>query len=187
MSEFPITSPAGAEMLEDLPGFYAPILEMRVLLQASGEQFDRLQTDIADQLAQRFISSATWDLDSWEEELGIVSAAGQPADQRRAVIRSKLRGFGKFSGALLKSVAEAYDNGQIEVSFDAPSSTFTVRFVSTLGMPPNINSLMAAIAEIVPAHLLVNYTYRYLSIGEVEALGWLEMNDHPLGDFAPFV
>lgn len=174
-------------MLADLPEYYWPILEMRVLLQASGEQFDQLQSDLADQFAQRFVSTATWDLDAWEEELGILNSAGQPVEQRRAVIRSKMRGFGKFSGALLKSMAEAYDNGQIDVSFDAPSSSFTIRFASTLGNPPNIDSLMAAIAEIVPAHLLVNYTYRYLSIEEVEALGWLEMNDHALGDFAPFV
>lgn len=174
-------------MLADLPEYYWPILEMRVLLQASGEQFDQLKLDLADQFAQRFVSTATWDLDAWEEELGITSTAGQPVEQRRSVIRSKMRGFGKFSGALLKSVAEAYDNGEIEVSFDAASSTFTVRFVSTLGIPPNINNLMAAIAEIVPAHLLVNYTYRYLSIGEVNNMGWLEMNDHNLGDFAPFL
>lgn len=174
-------------MLKDLPGYYAPILEMRVLLQASGEQFDQLQADITDQLAQRFVSMATWDLDAWETELGIESAAGQPIEQRRAVIRSKLRGFGKFSGQLLQSVAQAYDNGEIDVAFDAPSSTFTIRFVSTVGMPPNIDNLMSAIAEIVPAHLLVEFEYRYLSIGEVEQLGWLEMNAHDLGDFAPFL
>lgn len=187
MSNFPITSTSGNELLQDLPDLHHSILEMRVLVQAEGREFDQLQADLEDQLAQRFVSTATWDLAAWEEELGIVPPADQPVSQRRSVVLSKIRGYGKFSGRLLKNVAEAYDNGIVDVSFDPPASTFTVRFISTIGLPPNIDDLMNAVEEIIPAHLIVQYAYRYLTIEEVENLTIGEINTHPLSDFAPFL
>lgn len=184
MSEFLITSPSGIEMLAELPVRYEAIHEIRVIVQAEGEQIDQLQADLADQLNQRFVSTATWDLSEWEEELGNVPPAMQPIDQRRAVVRSKMRGFGKFTGALLKSVAVAYDNGEIEVTFNAPTSTFTIRFVSTLGLPPNINDLKKAIEEIVPAHLIVSFSYRYLTIAEIEGMTIAQIEATTLDRFA---
>jgi hypothetical protein len=102
-------------MLGELPSFYDSILEMRIIAQAEGDQVDQLRADIADQLEQRFVSTVTWDLPAWEEELGIVPPAGQPIDQRRSVVLSKMRGAGKFTGKLLKSVAESYANGEVDV------------------------------------------------------------------------
>ena len=104
-------------MMGELPSFYESILEMRVIAQAEGDQVDQLRADIADQLEQRFVSTVTWDLPAWEEELGIVPSAGQPIEQRRSVVSSKMRGYGKFSGRLLKTVAEAYANGEVNVRF----------------------------------------------------------------------
>ncbi|SDJ92933.1 putative phage tail protein [Paenibacillus naphthalenovorans] len=169
MSDFLITSPSGTEMLGELPDYYEPILEMRVIVQAEGAKFDQLQADIEDQLNQRFVGTATWDLPNWEEELGIVPRAGQPIEQRRAVVQSKIRGYGKFSGRLLKNVAEAYDNGTVDVSFDPPTSTFTVRFVSTRGIPPNLNNIQEAIREIVPAYLVVSFEFTYLTWDELDS------------------
>jgi len=157
-------------MLQALPDYYDSILEMRVIMDAGGGQLDKLAVDLEEQLDQRFVSTATWDLPAWEEELGIVPLANQPIEQRRAVVRSKLRGYGKFSGRLLKSVAEAYDHGVIDIKFDAQTSTFTIRFVSTLGLPPNIEDLKRAVEEVIPAHLMVSYLYRYLTIAEIEAM-----------------
>lgn len=171
-------------MLDELPSYYEPILEMRVIVQAEGEKFDRLQADIEDQLNQRFVSTATWDLPNWEEEFDIVPPAGQPIEQRRAVVRSKMRGFGKFSGRLLKNVAEAYDNGTVDVSFDPPTSTITVRFISTLGLPPNIEDLKKAVEEIVPSHLIVSYAYRYLTIAEIEGMTIAQIESTTLDRFA---
>jgi len=187
MTAFAITSPSGRELLEELPGFYEPIRDFRVIVQAEGEQFDRLQADLEDQLAQRFVGSATWGLEAWERELSITPPAGQPIEQRRAVVRSRMRGYGKFTGRLLKSVAEAYDNGKIEVSFDPGASTFTVRFVSTLGAPPNIEDLMRAIDEILPAHLLIAYAYKYLTINQLQALTINQLQLRSLTDFKPFI
>jgi hypothetical protein len=171
LSDFPVTSQSGQEILGELPPLYDSILEMRIIAQVEGDQVDQLRDDIADQLKQRFVSTATWDLPAWEVELGIVPPTGQPIEQRRAVIRSKMRGIGKFSGQLLKNVAEAYDNGTVDVAFDPSTGTFTVTFVSTWGIPPNLAHTMAAIEEIVPAHLIVDFAFTYLSFGVLKSAG----------------
>ncbi|MNW12411.1 hypothetical protein D3C71_2100910 [compost metagenome] len=62
-----------------------------------------------------------------------------------------------------------------------------MRFVDSIGQPPNIGDIKAAIEAARPAHLTVLYSFRYLSIGEVQALTLGQMNSRQLGDFAPFL
>jgi hypothetical protein len=171
VSDLPITSPSGQELLAELPAYYETIQEIRIITQTEGEKFDQLQTDIQDVLNQRFISTATWDIPSWEEEFGVVPPAGQPIDQRRSVVRSKMRGVGKFSGKLLKNVAEAYDNGTVDVSFTPALGEFTVTFVGTRGIPPNLGDAQSAILQIIPSHLVVKFSFTYLRWEEIDASG----------------
>lgn len=172
-------------MQSELPDYYGHVLEMKVLMQTEGVQFDQLQMDLEDQLNQRFVSTATWGLSDWEKELGIIAPVGQPLSQRRSVVRSKLRGIGKFSGKLLKTVAEAYDNGTVDVTFNPAAGTFEVQFVDTQGIPPNLNDLKAAIDEIIPAHLTVTYEFSYLLISDVHGVMTIgQLMDTPLNMFA---
>ena len=158
-------------MLAELPGFYENVLEMRVLAEAEGLQFDQFWDAAEDSFRQQFVSTATWGLANWEAELGIVPPAGQPIEQRRAVVRSKMRGYGKFTGRLLKSVAEAYDGGAVDVGYTPVTGEFSVTFIDTRGIPPNLEDLKAAIEEILPAHLTVEYVFIYLDFGELNTSG----------------
>ncbi|MFH5185714.1 putative phage tail protein [Paenibacillus sp. TAB 01] len=92
MSEFPISSPTGQAMLERLPDLYSTIYETRVMMQDEGTELDALKTQVSAAFDQYFVATATWGLERWEAEFGIVPAAGQPDDQRRSVIRSRIRG-----------------------------------------------------------------------------------------------
>lgn len=180
-------SDATSELMAEWPEYYQDVGEMQALAAAEGSQLDRLRAELAEQLQQRFASTATWGLEDWERELGITAQSVMPLEQRRAVVRSKIRGFGKFSGQLLKSVAQAYENGQIEVGYDPAVSTFTIRFVSTLGLPPNLADLKAAVGDVLPAHLLVKYVFRYLLVREVQGLKLQNLELRKLSDFAPFL
>lgn len=118
-------------------------------------------------------------------ELGIPTDRNKPIEQRRAVLESKLRGAGTFSGALVKNVAEAYDGGTVEVSFQPEEWGFTVKFVDTLGIPPNLEDLKSAIEEIKPAHLAVAYAFNYLLIRDIHDVMTLgELGQTPLNKFA---
>ncbi|MDQ0063564.1 hypothetical protein J2T14_005786 [Paenibacillus harenae] len=161
----------GREWLGHLPSFYEVIKEFRLLAEAEGEELDSLVTAIDAGFNQRFIDSATWGLARWERELGIKPSAGQPYDQRRAVIRSKLRGTGTVTARLIKSVAEAYSNGVVEVAEDYAGYKVTVTFVSTLGVPPNLADLEKVIRGVLPAHLRIEYMFIYITFGELEDYG----------------
>ncbi|WII36809.1 YmfQ family protein [Paenibacillus thiaminolyticus] len=162
-----ISSPQGREMFSFLPAYYETSRVMQADMQAKGAELDMLLRAMDETLEQFFVRTATWGLDRWEMELGIPTEKGKPIEQRRAVVESKLRGAGKFSGRLVKSVAEAYDGGKVDVSFQPTEWGFTVKFVDTIGIPPNIDDLKAVIEEIKPAHLIVQYEFSYLLIRDI--------------------
>ena len=158
-------------MLGYLPNYYETSRVVQDLLQVEGAEFDDLKKAVDEVLDQFFVETATWGLDLWEKELGIVPVAGQPEEQRRSIIKSKLRGMGTVTIQLMKTVAEAYDGGKVDVTQDAAAYTFTVTFVDTKGIPPNLDELKKVIEEIKPAHLHVEYVFTYLNFGELEGAG----------------
>jgi hypothetical protein len=166
-----LTSPMGREWLGHLPSFYENNKEIRLLAEAEGEELDGLVAAIEAGFDQRFVDSATWGLARWEREFGIKPPASQPYDQRRAVIRSKLRGTGTVTARLIKSVAEAYANGEVEVTEDYGGYKVTVTFVSMLGVPRNLADLEQAIRGVLPAHLRIEYMFIYTTFGELEDYG----------------
>ncbi|MCT2195748.1 YmfQ family protein [Paenibacillus sp. p3-SID1389] len=170
MSEFLLTSPRGREMFSYLPGYYETSRVMQADMNTKGAEMDLLFAALDETFQQFFVRTATWGLDRWESELGITTDLSKPLDQRRAVVESKLRGSGKFSGRLVKNVAEAYDRGRVEVSFQPGEWGVTVRFVDSIGAPPNLDDLKGIIEEIKPAHMAVVYRLNYLTIAQVEGM-----------------
>ncbi len=178
MSDYTITSVRGQEMLSYLPRYYETSRVMRSILQAEGAELDKLRQALDEILAQFFVNTATWGLDRWEEELGLSSYAGKPDDQRRSRIMSKLRGYGTITVSLIKNVAESYVYGTVDVIDHPEIYSFTIKFVDPRGIPPNLDDVKAAIEEIKPAHLAVEYQFTYTVWGELNTWGktWGEFN-----------
>lgn len=188
MSDFAITSPSGQRMFSNLPAYYEKSRVMRSDMNAKGVELDCFTLALNEVLNQFFVSTATWGIEIWENELNLTVDASKPIEQRRSVVESKIRGAGKFSGQLVKSVAEVYDGGTVDVDFRPAEYAFTVRFIDTLGIPPNLDDLKAAIEEIKPAHMVVDYKYRYLLIREINNTMTLnQLQQRKLTDFAPFL
>lgn len=182
-----MTSARGQEMLGFLPGYYASSRVVRSLMEAQGTELDLLQSSLDETLAQFFVDTATWGLDRWESDLGIATDPAKPLDQRRSLVKSKLRGTGTVSVALMRNVAESFDNGAIEVTLQPSLYTVTIRFVDTVGRPPNLDDIKESLNAIVPAHLAVSYSFRYLTVNDINGLTINQMQSHPLTDFAPFL
>lgn len=153
-----------------LPSYYQNIREMKTIAEVEGAELDRLAYDIEDVMNQSYPETATWALSRYEQELNVPVNLAKPVEQRRSVVISKMRGSGKVSGSMLKSVAQAYERGSIDVSVQPEEYKIKIRFVDTYGLPPNLNDLKAAIEEIKPAHLAVEYSLRYLTIAEAESM-----------------
>jgi hypothetical protein len=154
-------------MFDYMPREYEDLRESRAIIQAEAAEFETLNDKIADVLAQFFVDTATWGLANWERICGIPTDESKPVDQRRSVIKSKLRGIGTVTVDLIKNVAEAYYNGEVEVIEQPSLYTVKIKFVSKLGVPPNLADIQNALREIIPAHLAINFEFSYLLIRDV--------------------
>lgn len=174
---------AGQEMIDMLPEYYTESTNAEAVIDTWGAEFDYVLALLLFIIDQLFAASASaWGLDFWENDLGLVSYAGKPDDQRRSRIISKLRGIGTVTIRLMKNVADSYVYGTIEVIEHPESYSFTIKFVAPLGIPANIADLQEAIEEIKPAHLGVVYEYTYTVWGDVLGWGktWGEVKNQPL-------
>lgn len=161
-----------------VPPYLLTAKEYSSVIESEGTEFEQIRSNIDSILEQFFVPTATWGLDQWEEFLDLESYAGKPVDQRRSRIASKMRGIGTVTVKMMKNVAEAYDGGTVEVTEQAPLYQFTVKFIDTRGIPPNLDDLKTAIEEIKPAHLAVKYKFRYLIWDELDSqqLTWDELD-----------
>ncbi|GGH28535.1 YmfQ family protein [Paenibacillus segetis] len=185
MNETLIASERGRELFSYLPTYYESSRIMQADMNTKGTELDSLFGTLDEILQQFFVQTATWGLDRWEYELGIQTDQRKPIEQRRALVESKLRGSGKFSGRLVKNVAEAYDGGKVNVTFQPQEWSFTVEFIDTVGIPPNLDDLKAIIDEIKPAHMKVEYEFNYLLIRDIHGVLTLnQMEQVPLLKFA---
>lgn len=185
MNDLLMPSKRGREMFSFLPAYYENSRIMNADMNSKGTELDSLFESLDEILQQLFVQSATWGLGRWEYELGIETDPLKPIEQRRAVVESKLRGSGKFSGRLVKNVAEAYDGGTVDVSFQPQEWNFTIHFIDTVGIPPNLDDLKAVIEEIKPAHMTVEYEFSYLLIRDIDGMMTLdEIEQVPLLKFA---
>ncbi|WP_322923188.1 putative phage tail protein [Paenibacillus campi] len=179
------TSVKGAELFSYFPVYYDRSRVMRTDSERKGAEMDALYDALGDTFRQFFVRTATWGIERWEKELGIVPDVTKPLEQRRAVAESKLRGGGKFSGEQVKNVAAAYERGSVQITFQPSAWSFTITFLDTIGVPPNLSDLQATIEQIKPAHLLARYVFRYLRIKEIHnTMTIQQLQQRKMSDFA---
>lgn len=131
-----------------------------------------------DLLNQCFIGTATWGLSFWEEQYGIETNINLSYEERREVVRAKIRGQGLCTKEMLKNVCRSFNGGTVDVIENSAPYTFTIRFIDTKGVPKNIEKLKAVINEVKPAHLLVNYEFKYNTVGYI--------NDFTVGEISKY-
>lgn len=112
-------------------------------------------------LKQFFVDTATWGLEFWERELGLVSDTTKSYERRREMIKAKLRGAGTTTKEMIQNVAAAFSGGDVVVEEEPEKAHFTIRFVGTVGIPPNMAGLTKTLEEIKPAHLSYSYVFTW--------------------------
>lgn len=183
--EFELERPIRKDMFDYLPKYYAlmdahdssPGIVNNLLHQEAVEIIN-LNLQIKDVLRQFFIDHATWGLARWEAICGIPIDENKPEEQRRSVIKSKIRGAGTVTLAVIKNVADSFQNGEIKVEENFADYEVVITFIGKRGVPPNENDVRAALREIVPAHLNLKFQYTYLLWNELDfaQLTWDELD-----------
>ena len=156
-------------LISRYPDFYAGSLEFNDLQAALEPEVLALWERRDSLLDQLNVATATWGLKYWEQTLGIPVEESKQVEFRRTRIQSRLRGAGVTTVALIKNVAESFTNGEVDVKEYPSLFKLELKFVSQLGVPPNINDLTAALRDILPAHLAWDYVYVFRTYGQLEA------------------
>lgn len=156
-------------LIDKYPEFWKDSSLTVKIIDAMGAETEILRGALADLLAQCNVATATWGLDLWEKQLGLETDVEKDLDFRRTRVISRLRGTGTVTVAMIQNVAESFSNGEVAVIEDAANYHFDIKFVGTIGIPPNIDDLTAAINEIKPAHLTYAYIYVYNTHGNLAA------------------
>lgn len=143
------------------PDFYAASPQFVDIQQALEPELLALWDARDSVLEQLCADTATWGLQYWERALGLAVETGKDMDFRRSRIRSKLRGAGVTTVAMIRNVAESFSNGQVSVIERPAQYRLDIKFVGTVGVPPNMDDLTEALRDIMPAHLAWDYIIMY--------------------------
>ncbi|MBD2867733.1 YmfQ family protein [Paenibacillus sp. IB182493] len=156
--------------MEDyLPNYYADSNIVANLTEQEARELTEYHARARDVLNQFFIDTATWGLARWEEICGIPVNESKPIDQRRSYIKSKIRGAGTVTLAVIKNVVDSFQNGQVDIQENFGNYEVVITFIGKRGIPPNLNDVKSAVREIVPAHLNVLFKFTYLRWEELDA------------------
>ena len=164
------------------PDFYAGSPEFVDLQDALEPEALALWTAQGGLMDQLCVNTATWGLQYWEQTLGITVEQGKDLEYRRSRIRSKLRGSGVTTVALIESVAESFSNGDVAVTEDPQAYRLEIKFVGTIGIPPNLEDLTASLREILPAHLAWDYVMVYNTWDMTAQHTWDELRQRSWDD-----
>lgn len=148
-----------------------------------GLSLDEYKAYLDDVALQFNVDTATWGLDVFEKELGVIWR-GKPIDDRRASIKAKWRSSGKSDIYLIQQVADAWKNGKVKVEFREDGKIHII-FVGEYGVPTNLEDLENAIDEVKPAHLPLFYHFAYLLIKDIhEVMTINQLQNTKINNFA---
>ncbi|NLK87718.1 MAG: YmfQ family protein [Clostridiaceae bacterium] len=148
------------ELNKMLPDFYNGNTTMQELQTIIGEKVNALASDLNEAIDQCFVNTASALLSRYEKLYGLQVDVSKSEEFRRERIRAKIRGIGTVTKKMVQDVARSFSNGEVEIVEDPVNYQFTVKFVGTKGIPPNMADLIITLEEIKPAHL--TYTFEFI-------------------------
>lgn len=144
-----------------VPLYYRKDDYMLQLLNSENEELKRFCISLNETINQFFINTATYSLDTYEKEFGLVKDPTMTIRQRRERIKAKLRSAGTTTIEMVKNVSNAFVGGKVDVIENNYNYEFTIKFIDILGIPSKIDDLYKVIEDIKPAHLNVKYEFAY--------------------------
>lgn len=142
------TKTSAERMIEMLPAMYQKSRTMNVLMEVRGAEISRLHNLLDDVTNQYNIDTATWSLPLWEQEYGVDVQAFKPIEERRAVVKAKMKKSGRSNAELIRRVTGSYTNAPVEISF---KGRIEVKLIDAINF--NVRDLYSNLRKIVPSHL----------------------------------
>lgn len=118
----------------------------------------------------------------WEQALGIPIDESRDVSFRRSRVIAKLRGRGTTTVAMIQNTAESFSNGAVAVTEYPKDYRVEIKFVGTVGTPPNMDDLTVALREIMPAHLHWEYIIIFNTWAVTAQHTWAELSTRTWDD-----
>jgi len=158
-------------MLNEIPPLLRSDELLNDLYQAIDQVIRKLDTRTEVVFNEKFVDHAVGaGLLYLEVRLGIKTDLLKPLDQRRALIKARLKSKGKINLSKIDNICESWINGQVDSSISG--SKIYVKFISVGGIPEGIEDLEATLLDIIPAHLKINLEYSFMTWDMLEAHNW---------------
>ena len=145
----------------------------------SQAELENVEIKITDIESNIFLDSATWGTNIFEKELDIEYVEDKTIDERKSIISAKLRGAGKLTLELIQDTVKAYTTNVVSVRFNG---IIIIDFSDKIGVPNDIDSLMKSIEDIKPAHLGVDYIFRYRKWKDLNQFMWKTISKYSWKD-----
>lgn len=155
-----------------LPSFYYRSEEVKNIQVSLQSEDLEIKQAIDDMLNQLFVDTATWGLDRWEEMLNLKVDKNESYENRRARIKTRIRGIGTFNKAMIKNLCKSFVNGDVCIIENNSNSSFVIKFIDIKGIPGNLEYLKDAVEEVKPAHLNFSFEYLYNTWGFLKSKIW---------------
>ena len=139
---------------------------------------------VLDWLEQLTIDTATWGLKYWEQAYGVTPQITDTVEERRSRVKAKMRSPQTVTAAMLENLTDSYINGQSVVTEQPRQHKVQIQFNGDYGIPSNLESLTAALLEVLPSHVTYEYLYRYLLVREVHGMVIDTLQSHTIDEFA---
>lgn len=174
--------------MNELPNYYRKSKVFKQLFDSIETECTRLKNEIKLIENQFFVILADKDIQSHEQDVGLVPDTSADIETRRGRVLSKLRGTGTVTKTMMKNVAASFVNGDIEIIEYPSEYCFAIKFTSKTGVPYNLSDIQSMIEEIKPAHLAVEYIFTYRLWQDVlDELGtWQTVNNYTWQEMLTF-
>ena len=166
------------ENREKVPARYRKNAQTAALLDTLGLSAQEMAELVEDVKKQFFITTATWSLPLWEQQVGIVPAASATEQDRRNAIQARLLAGGTTNAETICRMATAMTGYDARV-IENDDYSFTLEFLGeTDGIAElELSGLTDAVNLISPAHLrfiIARITWERL---EAVDMTWQKLED----------
>lgn len=153
-----------------LPKLWDQIEEVGAIAQAVNPEIDNLKGKLRQLIYNRFPQTADEaGIARWEKLLGLSSPLNSSLKARREAVLAKLRTKPPINLLTLKEIIEAYMGVPVEIYLDGYTVKVRYRGESRIA---DLSPLYATAYETIPANLILEIAYAYVTWGEVLSQNW---------------
>lgn len=152
----------GIRMIEYLPHFERPSPQLINLLAYYDGELKRIEASRKIIENNLFFDTAVELLPLYQRDINLGTPTTMAFDKRRELIQSKYKGtFAQTTRQTLFDICNSFSQSEVTIENNITPGVYDITFVNELGAPSNIDGIRKSIADILPAHLVVNYIMIY--------------------------